>query len=218
MTEFFTWFALYSVLFGASFYGARFLLSRARRPVEPPPIHTKVRLRAGASVLESQLLEVTRNGWVVSPPRLKSDMFPMRPTDAYLVEFTDENGLGLFHSRILRREGGSNPTVLLRAPDRILRRERREHPRVKFDRPISMLLDESRLVTICNMGPGGAKVRCSGRLAPGSSVRLREVNSPASLSGWVLDIQAADGESEARIVFHREIPLDFVWSLASKTA
>lgn len=218
MSEFLKILAPFCALFVASVFAAYLIGKRKVPAMKLPPINTKLKLRQGACVMKSHVLDVTPQGIWVSAPRMLTDVVPIRPTESFCIEFTDDSGLTIFHSRVLDRRSDHLPALLLEMPSKVIHRDRRSEPRYQFEPPVQAVLDDRINVQVCDMSPGGARVRSGALLEPGSTVGFRLHASPATVFGWVLDSKDAGPFAESRILFERKVPAEYIAAFKNSIA
>lgn len=209
---------LFCSLFILSAFISWFVLSRGRRKVSYPPLMTPLKLRQGASVMRSQLIDVSPRGIWVSAPRSESDVVPIRPSESFCVEFSDTNGINLYFCRVLERRSGSVPALLLEHPRKVIVRERRSDRRFRFEPTVPAIIDDRIQVRVADMSAGGARVESFEKLKAGEVIAFRIQQSPATVFGWVLDSRNVDGCSISRILFERKVPLEYVAALKNSIA
>lgn len=206
------------VLFAVSFFVALTLGRLFRKSVTPPPVNTKIRLRQGSAFFTCYLVEADAKTWTLTKPVLTSSVSPTKPANEYLCDFTTENGLAVFWTRLIELPATKTPYIRIEAPARILVRERRAFVRTKFRVRKPAMINERPGIYVNDIGQAGAGISSVRALTIGADVELRMADSPTVLKGVVLDCrpsQLAHAAYVARIRFDREVPTEFVFQLSA---
>ena len=159
-------------LFGTS-VGVSWLIHSWKRPILAPPIvGTRVRLRRGASVSVCRVLGRQGRCWKLSAPIIKAGVTPLRPSDSYLACYTTDQGLATFFTRIVARQFGEEPVILIKAPYRVNYSERRAAERKAFLPGVPVCLGPIKNCELRDISARGALVNCPGPLPAGGTATL----------------------------------------------
>jgi hypothetical protein len=140
--------------------------------MQAPPPNTRIRLRRGACVHVCRVVGMKGRTWRITAPLLRSEVIPLRPSDSFLADFTTEQGVASFFTRVLGRAPGDEPMLTIEAPSSVTINERRGAERISFIPGIPARIGKFAEAEVRDVSARGALVHCNVPIQPGMRTTL----------------------------------------------